>query len=67
MNGCLRPMWASCLAHAMGRIINIVGLAALRLAFLWDMNNTKWCNGFYIEFRQSFAKETFSHDEYFNS
>ena len=28
--------------------------------FLWDMNKTKWCNGFYIEFRQHFAKETFS-------
>ena len=27
------------------------------------MNNTKWYNGFYIEFRQSFAKETFSYDE----
>ena len=35
--------------------------------FLWDMNNTKWCNGFYIEFRQSFAKETFSYDEYLKS
>ena len=34
---------------------------------LWDMNNTKWCNGFYIEFRQSFAKETFSYDEYLKS
>ena len=32
--------------------------------FLWDLNNTKWCNGFYIEFRQSFAKETFSYDEH---
>ena len=27
------------------------------------MNNKKWCNGFYIEFRQSFAKETFSYGE----
>ena len=27
------------------------------------MNKTKWCNGFYIDFRQSFAKETFSYDE----
>ena len=35
--------------------------------FLWDMNNTKWCNGFYIEFRQSFSKETFSYDEYLKS
>ena len=35
--------------------------------FLWDMNNTKWCNDFYIEFRQSFAKETFSYDEYLKS
>ena len=31
--------------------------------FLCDMNNTKWCNGLYIKFRQSFAKETFSYDE----
>ena len=30
------------------------------------MNNTKWCNGFYIEFRQSFAKETFPYDEHLN-
>ena len=22
--------------------------------------NTKWCNGLYIQFRHSFAKETFS-------
>ena len=29
--------------------------------------NTKWCNGFYIEFRQSFAKETFSYDEQLKS
>ena len=28
-----------------------------------DMNKTKWCNGFYMEFRQSFTKETFSYDE----
>ena len=36
-------------------------------AFLLDINKTKWCNGFYIEFRQSFAKETFSYDEYSKS
>ena len=35
--------------------------------FLWDMNNKKWYNGFYIEFRQSFAKETLSYDEYLKS
>ena len=35
--------------------------------FLWDMNITKWCNGFYIKFRQSFAKETFSYDEHLKS
>ena len=45
------------------KINNIVGLAY----FLRDMNNTKWCNGFYIEYRQSFAKETFSYDEYLKS
>ena len=31
------------------------------------MNNTKWFDGFYIEFRQSFAKETFSYDKYSES
>ena len=35
--------------------------------FLWDMNNTNWCNGFYIQFRQNFAKETFSYDEHLKS
>ena len=35
--------------------------------FLWDMNNTKCCNGLYIQFRQSFAKETFTYDEYLKS
>ena len=35
--------------------------------FLWDMNDIKWCNGFYIEFRQSFAKETYSYDEHSES
>ena len=35
--------------------------------FLWDMNNAKWCNGLYIQFRQSFAKETFSYDEHLKS
>ena len=31
------------------------------------MNNTKWSNGFYIQFRQSFAKEIFSYDEHLKS
>ena len=31
------------------------------------MNNTKWCNGFSISSRQSFAKETFSYDEHLKS
>ena len=35
--------------------------------FLWDINKTKWCNGFYIEFRQNFAKESFSYDEHLKS
>ena len=30
--GCLRPRWGVCLAHAMQRVSNIVGLTALRLA-----------------------------------
>ena len=34
------------------------------LHFLWDMHNKKCCNGFYIQFRQTFAKETFSYDEH---
>ena len=32
-----------------------------------DMNKTKWCHGFYIQFRQNFAKETFSYDEHLKS
>ena len=52
------------LARTKQKVSNIVGLTALQLAFLWDISNTKWCNGFYIEFRQCFAKETFSYDEY---
>ena len=35
--------------------------------FLWDYNNTKWCNGLYIEFGQNFTKETFSYDEHLKS
>ena len=52
------------LAHTEQKVSNIVGLTALRLALFRDMNVTKWCNGFYIEFRQCFTKETFSYDEY---
>ena len=55
------------LAHAMQRVCYIVGLTAIRLAFLWDMDKTKCCNGFYIQFRQTFAKETFSYDEHLKS
>ena len=33
----------------------------------WDMNNKNGCNGFYFQFGQSFAKETFSNDEYLKS
>ena len=35
--------------------------------FLQYMNSKKWSNGFNIEFRQHFAKETFSYDEYLKS
>ena len=52
-----------CLAHTMQKVSYIVGLRPYGQPFLWDMNNKKCCNGFYIEFRQSFAKETFSYDE----
>ena len=55
------------LAQAIKKVSYIVGLTALRLAFLWDLNNTKWCNGFYTEFRQNFTKETFSYDEHLKS
>ena len=51
------------LAHTKQKVSDILYLMVLRLAFLWDMNKTKWCNGFYIEFRQNFAKETFYYDE----
>ena len=65
--GVYAPGGPAFLAHTKQKVSNIVGLTALRLAFLWDMNKTKWCNGFYIEFRQSFAKETFSYDEHLKS
>ena len=29
--------------------------------------DAKCCNGLYVEFRQSFAKETFSYDEHLKS
>ena len=44
-----------------------VGPFSLSNTNLWDTNKTKWCNGFYIEFRQSFTKETFSYDEHLKS
>ena len=28
------------------------------------MDKTNWCNGFYVQFRHSFTKETFSYNEY---
>ena len=34
---------------------------------LWGINNTKWCNGLYIQFRQYFAKETFFYNEHLKS
>ena len=50
-----------------GQISHIRYICWICQHFLWDMNNTKWYNGFYIQFRQSFAKETFSYDEYLKS
>ena len=41
----------------MQKVIYVIGLAAPRLVFLMGSR------GFYIQFRQSFTKETFSHDE----
>ena len=49
------------------KVSSIVGLRPYGQHFLWDMNNTKWCNGFHIQFRQTFAKETFSYDEHLKS
>ena len=51
----------------LSQVSNIVDLTVLRLAFLWDMNSPKWCNGFYIEFRQSFTEDTFFYDEHLKS
>ena len=65
--GVYAPGRSAFLAHTKQKVSCIVGLTALRLAFLWDMNNTKWCNGFYIQFRQTFAKETFFYYAYLKS
>ena len=66
-NSCFRICGPPLLARAMQRVIYIVGLTAIRLAFLWDMDKTKCWNGSYIQFRQTFAKETFSYDEHLKS
>ena len=65
--GVYAPSGNDCLAHAMQKVSYIVGLTALRLAFLTGYGKTKWCNGFYTEFRQSFAKETLSYNEMLKS
>ena len=44
----------------------MIGHQAQSVGEKWE-NKTKWCNGFYIQFRQSFAKETFSYDEHLKS
>ena len=56
MEGVYTPGGPVFLAHTKQKVSNIVGLTALRLAFFRDMNKTKWCIGFYIEFKQNFAK-----------
>ena len=48
-------------------LANLEGILSIVKHFSWDMNKTKWCNGFYIEFRQNLAKETFSYDEHLKS
>ena len=56
-------------------VIKLLGVAGVDInaqdeygqPFLSDMDKIKWCNGLYIEFRQSFAKETFSYDEHLKS
>ena len=65
--GVYAPVRHAFLAHTKQKVNYIVGLRPYGYHLLWDMNNTKWCNGFYIEFRQSFAKETFSYDEHLKS
>ena len=65
--GVYAPGGPAFLAHTKEKVNNIERLTALRLAFLWDMNYAKWCNGFYIQFRQTFAKEAFSYDEHLKS
>ena len=50
-----------------GFLSNYEKVFGLLFCILRDMNNAKWCNGLSIEFRQSFAKETFSYDEYLKS
>ena len=37
------------------------------LNFGWVMDQKNLCNDFYIQFRQSFAKEIFSYDERFRN
>ena len=41
-----------------------IGKSAENIFFLWDMDKTKGCNGFNIQFRQSFTKKTFSYNEH---
>ena len=65
--GVYAPFGPAFLARALQMVSYIVGLTAIRLAFLWDIDKTKCCNGFYIQFRQTFAKETFSYDEHLKS
>ena len=67
MEGVYAPGGPVFLALTKQKVSNIVGLRPYGQHFLWDMNKTKWCNGFYIQFRQSFAKETFSYDEHLKS
>ena len=50
--------------HGMQKVSHIVGLRPQGWHFLWDINKTNWCNGFCVQFRQTFAKETFSYDEH---
>ena len=38
-------------------------IISILIYYTWDTDKTKCCNGFYIQFRQSFAKETYFYDE----
>ena len=65
--GVYAPAGPVCIARAMQKFNYIVGLRPYGQHFLLDLNFKKCCNGLYRQFRQSFARETFSYDEMLKS